>query len=178
MFDLRSDKTMGYHLFFEPKGEAYNLLQEHIVKLAEISGGPCFMPHITLLARIPLETENHLITKTNELANTIQSFSVTVGEVGMEDAYYRALYRHIVPEDLVQKAHTTAIELFGMKEARVFLPHLSLLYGNFTEDEKQTFLSSLGTLDDIQLEIDEVHLYQTEGGTHQWKKVFSCPLGQ
>ena len=76
MFDGKSSKTIGYHLFFLPSGELFNNLQSTINTLSEKYDGAKFEPHVTLLARIPKTDEAELIAKTEKLASIMKPFEI------------------------------------------------------------------------------------------------------
>ncbi len=167
MFDPHSSSTAGYHLFLEPEGVLRQKLSTVIEQLAEEYGGPLFTPHVTLLARIASEEEALLVEKAKLLAEQIAPFSITLGNFGLEDAYFRALYVHAECEEIV-RAHKSANQIFGTEDERAYIPHVSLLYGNYPYDRKQKTAQALSLPPGETFLVDRIHLYKTEGEVSEW----------
>ncbi|MDB5265644.1 MAG: cyclic phosphodiesterase-like protein [Parcubacteria group bacterium] len=176
MTDSQSDRTEGYHLFLEPSGATAESLKASIAALAEEFGGPTFPPHVTLLSGIATEEEEVLIEKTEQLAALTVPFSLTLGEAGTEDAYFRALYLKVQESEALVLFHAHASELFSMQDASTFMPHLSLLYGNYPEERKRAALAAL-LVPEGSFSIDRISLYRTEGTVADWQKVADLSLG-
>ena len=49
-----------------------------------------------------------------------------------------------------------------MQDANVYIPHLSLFYGNILQSAKDEMIASL-SLPDMKFLVDRVYLYRTEG---------------
>ena len=176
MFNYHSDVTTGYHLFLEPEGEVRKQLQDVITELSRVSEGPIFTPHITLLARIPDQKESILVEKTNNVARAIKKQRITLKGTSMQDSYYRALYLQIPDKDELETIHTYATGVFGMTSEQSYLPHLSLLYGNYSQAQKEVFLSTVQVPSSVSFQVTTIHLYKTSGKPHQWNKIYSCSL--
>lgn len=178
MFDPTDSKTIGYHLFFLPEGELFDNLQTTINALADKYQGAKFEPHLTLLARIPKADEAELVTKTKQLASMIEPFEVEPREVIAQDAYFRALYCKAEPNPRIEEYHQKALEMFGVQDVNVYLPHLSLYYGNVPQSTKDEMIASLLLPNSMKFLVDKVYLYQTEGEAPEWIRVGVYPLGK
>ena len=176
MFDNHSDVTTGYHLFLEPEGEVGKQLQDIITELSRVSKGPNFSPHITLLARIPEEEESRLVEKTNTIAGTMKKQKVTLKGISMQDSFYWAVYMQISDKEELERIHTYATAVFAITDEQPYVPHLSLLYGNYSQEQKEVFLKSVQVPSALSFEASTIHLYKTSGKPHQWKKIYSCSL--
>ena len=173
--DPRSDKTTGYHLFLMPEGVLAEELQQTIQNLSQVYGGPVFAPHVTLLARIPGISDDEMIEKTKDLAQALSPMNLTLGELASEPSYFRALYSRIVEHDQVREAYDKAADAFSMERNPEYLAHLSLLYGNFSEDEASHIKASVTLPADVQFVADKLHLFRTKGAVGQWQKVAEFP---
>lgn len=178
IFDPKDSKTIGYHLFFLPSGELFDNLQSTINTLAEKYNGVKFEPHLTLLARIPKADEGELIAKTQRLAKMMASFEVELKKIFAEDAYFRALYCKAEPNSIMEEYHQRALETFGVQDVNVYMPHLSLYYGNVPQSTKDEMIASLSLPASMKFLIDKVHLYRTEGEAQDWVRVGEYPLGK
>jgi 2'-5' RNA ligase len=176
MIDPQSDKTTGYHIFFEPAEPLKGELDGIVAKLAEEYGTPAFSPHVTVV-RIPEGTEEEVRAKTEALAGKLTPMTLTLGEIGMEEVYFRALYIRLRELVEVSNIHREANEAFGLDDTLAYLPHLSLLYGNFPRPRKEATLAQLSYPKGATFVADRLHLYKTEGVTADWHKVAEFPLG-
>jgi len=176
MFDPKNSKTIGYHLFFLPPGELFNGLQNIINTLAEKYGGVKFEPHLTLLARIPKADEAELVAKTEKLASMMEPFEVELKEILVEGAYFRALYCKAEPNAKMEEYHQKALEIFGVQDINVYMPHLSLYYGNIPQSTKDEMIISLSLPASMKFPVDKVYLYRTEGEAQDWVRIGVYPL--
>ena len=174
MFDRSSDETTGHHIFLEPEDALRGELSQKIRDLAHAHDGSVFVPHVTLLARIEGE---HVIERTQAFAHSLEPFTLTLGELGGEDEYFRAFYIRIKEDDALQRAHERALALFEMEDARPYLPHLSLLYGNLTEQERAALIRDTAYPSDVSFAVSRLHLYETHGKADQWRKIGEYPFG-
>jgi len=177
MFDPKSSSTMGYHLFLIPPEKERLELQAIITSLATGYDSISFEPHITLLARIEESDEKHLLELTKCLAKEHEPISVVLEGVGIEDAYYRALYYRVRENNALMSMHEHAIGLFKTSASAPYMPHLSLYYGNLPTLHKEAMSSALVPQKSFNFEIDSVHLYRTSGEPHQWVRIGEFKLG-
>ena len=175
MIDPASHKTTGYHLFLEPEGKLREEVAAIIGSLATQFDGPLFSPHVTLLARIPDQEEAVLIEKTKQLTRSLTPFEVVLGTVDIEQAHFRALYLHVVSEE-IKNACQRANELFSMQDEREYVPHMSLLYGNYAEAQKREVASMLEVPVDCSFVVNKLHLYKTDGEMSNWVKIAEVPF--
>ncbi|MDB5245160.1 MAG: cyclic phosphodiesterase-like [Parcubacteria group bacterium] len=184
MIDPQSNGTAGFHLFFEPEGDLKKELSEIIKKLAKEYDGPIFTPHVTLLARIPSESESASVSletiseKAQSLAKSLKPFTLTLGHTGTENAYFKALYLHIQEQTEMRVLHAQALEHFFMDDESPYLPHLSLLYGNYPQEQKQHTIESLALPTEDSFIVKSLYLYKTEGEVHDWELIKEFPFGE
>lgn len=178
MIDPRSSRTEGYHLFLEPTGRLKDELSSIISKLAEEYEAPVFIPHVTVLARIPAEDEAVLVARTEALAKMLSPFELTFEGLDMEDIYFRALYLQAQSTKELTECHAQAVEIFDMEDSNAYRPHLSLLYGNYPAARKQETINILAAPLGSSFLVDRVHLYKTEGEAHAWRKMGEYPFAR
>ncbi len=176
MVDLRSNKTVGFHLFLEPTGELADELAAIIKTLSAEYGGPVFTPHVTLLARIEGE-EKEVIEKSQILADKLSPITLTLGTLDIKDAFFKALYMQIEEVGDMKKYHAQANEIFSMQDEGEYVPHLSLLYGNYEKEQKETTIKDLIVPQGKAFLADRMHLYKTEGPAENWQKIQEFILG-
>lgn len=171
-----SNSVTGYHIFLEATGELQTELSALVHTLARAHEGPVFVPHVTLLAHIR-EDEASVLDKAEEFARKATPFTLTLGEIGHEQIYFRALYIRIEETEQVSALHQEARGVFSMPSSDTYMPHVSLLYTNMPEEEKAPIIESLQYPKGASFLVDRLHVYQTEGTAETWKKIKEIPFG-
>ena len=169
--------TTGYHIFIEPPEPLRSVLQDIITTLGGAYENDFFRPHVTLLGRIPLQDEEALIQKVKELSAKTSPFSITLGEIGMEDYYFRALYLFVEKNEVLQSLHDSWTLELHSTDTRIFSPHLSLFYGDLSQVEKVELIKKVTLPQTPEFIVDRVHLYKTEGTVYNWMKIGEYPFG-
>ena len=120
----------------------YDRLAGVISDLSARYRGPTFDPHLTLLGKLEGE-EKSLVDLAKQLARALHPFEVRLKEPGCEPHYFRCLFLPVEPSPTLLEAHQRAKQIFGRKSTSAFDPHVSLLYGLFSESLKQEIINSL-----------------------------------
>ncbi len=178
MIDPLNGVTTGYHLFLIPTGKIAMELDKTIEVLANTFQSPVFHPHVTLLANIPAGNLEDLILMSKTLASRHASFDLSLERIGADHTFFRALYLKVANAVSLNQVHIDAVKLFSMSEFQVstYTPHLSLLYGNFSEETISEIVSSLPITESLLLTFDMLALYHTEGHVEDWHKIAEFPL--
>ncbi|MHB8660775.1 MAG: 2'-5' RNA ligase family protein [Minisyncoccota bacterium] len=171
MIDPTSSRTKGFHLFIEPAEPLVRELSEIIKRLAAEYGGPVFKPHVTLLAEIPAGREEDVVAMARAVADALAPFSLTLGEPSAENTYFKALYFRINETEEMSRYHTLANRIFAMEDKEVYVPHVSLLYGNYPRGKKEQTMQTLVAPSPISFLADRIHLYKTEGEVANWQEI-------
>ena len=158
-------------MWLVPKGAVGKKLQALISKLAAELDRSAFVPHVTLVANIHAnEAElEEVKRKIARLASSIKPFMVTLSEYGYKDEEYRSLYLHAVSPEL-DELYQKAAEYFPQVNDEHFrsMPHLSVLYGNFTSDQKEQIIFD-NPVEVGEFKIDTLDLVLTDGAAPSWK---------
>ncbi|NGP87540.1 2'-5' RNA ligase family protein [Fodinibius halophilus] len=163
-----------YSLWFEPTGDTAYKLQERIKKLSKKHDTPVFSPHVTLLGSIKL-SETESITLTNTLASSVHPFELELTRAGYQNKFYQSLFVHVKKTEQLVDARKKAQRLFNMN-SEDYMPHLSLLYGDLTKEEKERLLNLVGRTFYIQFSVKSIVLMQTDGLPKDWKRIHSSVL--
>jgi 2'-5' RNA ligase len=83
------------------------------------------------------------------------------------------LFVHAALVEPLRKAHQAACQAFGHRREPPFMPHLSLLYGNFPRGLKEEMVTEMGPRLDVQFKVRRLHLYRTHGEPRLWRRVAS-----
>ena len=155
-------KVKGYSLWLMPEGETYRSFQALIARLAKQHDSPAFEPHMTLIGQVT-GPEEEVTAKTAELAKSIDPYEIRLNSVGRLDEYFRCLFIHAKESKAVIAANLKARQIFGREEDPPYMPHLSLLYGNFTDETKASIVAEIGEAFNDRFIANSIHLYSTKG---------------
>jgi len=164
-----------YSLWFMPAGDVCARLSEILQRLSGRHGAPEFPPHVTLLGGC-VGPRCELIRKSAQVAAGIRSFTIRLGKIDFLDEYFRCLFIRAALTTPLQNANLAACRIFGRSREPEFMPHLSLLYGNFPQSLKESMIAELGQRLAIQFTVRSLHLYRTHGAPGQWRRVASFRL--
>lgn len=159
--------SKGYTLWLMPRGEIYDKFAEIIRRLAKKYAAPIFQPHVTLLGDIELP-EAEMIKRIEQLVQGQKPFSITLRQIDYQDFYFRTLFvRSEITESLVS-LHEKAKKIFGMQDIPPYMPHLSILYGNYLVEVKEKIIQEIGTDQTAQFDVSSVHLVKG-GEVEEWQ---------
>ncbi len=166
----------SYALWIMPAAETYDQLARVIFDLSQKYGTPVFEPHVTLLANIP-KSQDDAAAHCQRLATILEPYSIQLTKLDQLDEYYRCLFVRVRETDAVVKAHWRACDIFGIPCGRLFMPHLSLLYGEFQKATKREIIANLGDSWNLEFYVDRFHLIDGRGGPTEWRKLgeFALP---
>ena len=159
-----------YSLWLMPRGDVYEQLERILHGLAAECGAPEFPPHVTLLGSIVGE-RREVVRKSAEIAALLHPFTIRLGTVDYLDPYFRCLFVRATAAAPLRKAHQAARTLLGRRREPPFMPHLSLLYGNFSLSFKEGLIARLGPRLDLEFKVRSLHLYSTDGAPYRWRQV-------
>lgn len=158
-----------------PKGEVCDRLSRILQRLSTRYGAPKFSPHVTLLGGC-VGPRRELIRQSACVAAALRPFALRLEEINFLDEYFRCLFVRAALTEPLRKAHLAARQAFGRRRKPAFMPHLSLLYGNFPRSLKEGVMAELGLRLDLQFKVRSLHLYRTHGEPRHWQRVASFGL--
>jgi 2'-5' RNA ligase len=164
-----------HSLWLMPTGDVCNRLSRVLHQLSARYGAPEFSPHVTLLGGC-VGPRRELIRQSARVASALQPFTIRLEEIDFRDEYFRCLFVHAALTAPLRKAHQAARQAFGRGREPAFMPHLSLLYGNFPRSLKEAVIAQMGPRLDVQFKVRSLHLYRTRGYPHHWRRIESFGL--
>lgn len=145
-------------------------------------GGPAFEPHVTVVGAISL-TEADALHKFRSACDGLKAYDASVDSVATGTFFYQCVYLllHPMPEVVEASAHCTGH--FGFRSSTPYMPHLSLLYGDLSEEDKKKAQEKAKVLDEsigsLNFTISRLALYKTDTEDKtltSWEKVSECDL--
>jgi 2'-5' RNA ligase len=117
-----------YSIWLIPPEPLYSQLKEVISELSNTYDSPLFEPHLTLVGNISKEL-NEIESYLENLALRIGKIELKIGTVSFSTTYFQSVLVRVDSAAELMQLNLDIKELFDL-ENNVFMPHMSLLYGN------------------------------------------------
>lgn len=173
--DTIENSDSEYSVWLMPDGELGQTLSSLISRLSREFSAPLFPPHITLIGRLT-GTQEELIARSTTLATLLEPYNLALGELDHLDEYFRSLFVRIEETPPVLFANEVARQVFLRMGDPPYMPHLSLLYGDFPPETKESIIKSIGKHLDRHFRASHLYLYSTSGDTQTWRRLGEFPL--
>ncbi|XP_071701241.1 cyclic phosphodiesterase [Rutidosis leptorrhynchoides] len=175
-----------------PKKDVYSvwaLPPEHVTErvkklmagLRSEFGGPEFEPHVTVVGATTL-TEDEARDKLKKACEGLKVYDATVEKVATGNFFYQCVFLLLNKTSEVMETGAHCWSHFGFKSS-AYMPHLSILYGDLSEEEKQRAQQKAYALDEsidsLSFPITRLALYKTDTEDKtlkSWEKVTEVAL--
>ena len=121
---------MQYSIWLIPPEPVYTQIKSIIDTLAKSYAGPTFEPHMTLLGNIDADLSD-IEKKVTNLAKTANALELSLGPVSFSTTYFQSVFVRVNSTAQLMQLNIEAKKIFKMENS-VFMPHMSLLYGDHT----------------------------------------------
>lgn len=163
-------KAKGYSLWLIPEGENYQKLKNLISYLSKKYQTPNFIPHVTLIGEV-VGSQRAILDKTRQLVTSMKLFKIKLTKVDYFDEYFRCLFVKVRETKAIMKANSKAREIFKRQKDPKYLPHLSLMYGNFPRKIKEEIIKKIGREFNLNFSAETLYLYSTNGEVKDFYRV-------
>ena len=158
-----------------PSGDIYDKLVSLIFQFSERYSTPNFKPHVTLLGPI-VGSRERIVDKTSQLANCIQPYEIRLTTVDYLDEYFRCLFLRVKETKEVISTNDRTREIFSKyiisrQQDEKYMPHLRLLYGDFSSQTKKEIIQEIGREFDISFKVGSIHLFVTQDEVRDWYRI-------
>lgn len=116
-----------FHLWLMPDGHSQKKLKTITDALSQRFNAPEIEPHLSLLLHLEGE-EKSILEKTQQLAQHLSAFEVSFETIDFREKITQAFFWKAKLNDALQHARSLAEQVF-QKPPELFMPHISLLYG-------------------------------------------------
>ena len=188
--------TSMYSLWLEPPASLASTTSRFIKQHARNSNGKCpqFEPHVTLAGGFVGTDEEARAVSTDvvtALATTTGPLRCDAVEVTTGTRYHQCVYIRMNPTPSLAKAHEIAANAFGVEPGNgsgtLYMPHLSLVYGEVPEGERfllakeatDVLLGDTKDTSSASFTADTVTLWRTDTSDltcESWTRVDRYPL--
>ncbi|CAL9112771.1 unnamed protein product [Musa textilis] len=186
-----------YSVWALPPEDVRDRLKRLMGALRSEFGGPKFEPHITVVGAISLGPDDAR-RRFRSACAALSPYPVRVSAVSRGTFFYQCVFLLIDPSPEARSTpsqSTSFLEIsvvatsarscghFGYENTTPYMPHLSLLYGDLTEEEKERARQRAEALDkeilSLSFEVSAVALYKTDTedkSLESWEQVELCHL--
>lgn len=141
--------------------------------MARKYNGPVFEPHMTLLGNIDKDL-SEVKQKVKELANRIETLELSPGQVSFSTTYFQSVFVRVNSTAKLMQLNIEAKKLFGM-ENNVFMPHISLLYGEHDMVTREKAASEV-KLSEAPFTVDKFIITPATSNPSEWKHSITIPF--
>lgn len=140
-------------------------------------GGPEFEPHITVVGAIRL-TPQDALNKFRSACEGVKAYQATVDQVSIGTTFYQCVFLLIHPTTEVVQISSHCCSHFGYNNSTPYMPHLSLLYANISDEMKKRAKEIADKLNEavngLKVPVTRLALYKTDTGDEtlkSWEKI-------
>jgi 2'-5' RNA ligase len=138
-----------YSLWWKPAGTTFETLAQVIREFAQEHGDTPFEPHVTLLGNVG-GTEREILRTSAELAGSLRPVPTVLTGPAYGREHFQCVYMLVDQTPAVMGAHARARQAFRMADGP-YMPHLSLVYGLFRDEQK---IAIIGRLPNLRMTFD------------------------
>jgi len=170
------EKTEEYALFLmlPSTSRICSTLKSTLSKLSRKYNTPYFEPHVTLITGVGC-SEKEAIQKTAKIASTIKPYTIELENIGHLNKYYQSLFVKTRKTPEVMDANLVSRKIFGQETNSKYMPHLSVIYGNFSEETKKEIIKKIGKPSGSFM-VREIQLFSIAGEVKDWYRIKIFPL--
>ncbi len=170
-------EVKSYALWLIPDGEVRRRLARTIRRLSREHSTPVFAPHITLASGI-VAPAREAASKSAQLAKSLRPLRLRLTYLDSCQEYFRCLFLKVAPTPQLARAYKQARKIFGQRERRTYLPHVSLVYGDLSLATKRKIALSLVRRFDLDFEVRRLRVVVIQGPPSEWRRVKTFWLGR
>ncbi len=165
---------MNYSIWVIPSESVNITLQKIIDQLSKEFGGPLFEPHMTIIGGIN-QGLSEIEEKTYKIAQTLNTLELTLGPVSFSTTYFQNVLVRVNSTALLMQLNLDFKKVFG-EENSVFMPHISLLYGNQNMETRERATSAF-RLSPLTFTSSEFIITPSTPNPSDWKHAAAIPFG-
>ncbi|XP_062016702.1 cyclic phosphodiesterase-like [Rosa rugosa] len=171
-----------YSVWALPPDDVTPRLKKLMEGLRAEFNGPYFDPHITVVGAITLTPEDAL-NKFKAASQAVKAYEAKVESVATGTFFYQCVFLLINPTPQVVEASAICCGHFGYNSSTPYMPHLSLLYADLSDEDKKKAQEKASILDEsiasLSFPVTRLALYKTDTEDKtlkSWEKIAECTL--
>jgi len=149
-------------------------LYQKIQELSRLYESPIFIPHITAygLVDTSLETIDKIVL---DSIKGVLPFNIEKNVINFSDNFWKTLFIEIKPNDYLENINKKLTERLSQFSKYEFLPHVSLIYKEMSQDNKQKLANELDIKNNFR--ISRMGILQFSEKIENWKIVREYQFG-
>jgi len=134
---------IGHSLWLTPEDKSQTVLSELISKLAKKHQSPIFPPHVTLIGLSFLGQlgQKKSIDAATKLSKLSPPLKLDLGNIDYSTTYFQCLFARINATPQLMNLYLES-EKHYEREPKMYMPHLSLLYGDIDMESRHRLAQS------------------------------------
>lgn len=165
-----------FSIWIVPSSDIKKQLSEIVGDLSVKYQAPNFEPHMTLLGDVSLDKET-MLQKSHLLVSQLKPFSASLGEISFSTTYFQSVFVHIKSNAALMNANLKAKEVFQVPNT-IFMPHMSLLYGDHPMEEREKIASQITILGNLSFNVEKIIVVPSTKDPSEWKYLAEIPLNK
>jgi len=161
-----------FDLFLVPAASQYRKYNKLINSLSKKYDTPSF-PHITIMSMLEAE-EKDLINKVERIAKGFKRMEVEVFGVNFANTVNQCVFAQIKMSSQLLTLYEELVTSLQYSHKAPFFPHMSLIYGDFSPEEKSNIARKLKLGNKLLL--DKLIIYRDGPLPSDWKQVAEFEL--
>jgi putative endonuclease len=149
-------------------------LDKIVSRLAKKYKSPIFEPHMTLLGDTEID-EKTMIEKAKLLATKLKAFPLELGEISFSTTYFQSVFVRVNCTAKLMEANLKAKEIYK-RENNVFMPHMSLLYGDQDMALREKIIPSVKIPKSSKFIVDKIVVVPSTKDPKEWKHLAEIPF--
>lgn len=169
--------TQVYSVWALPPEDVSNRARKLMTTLRSEFGGPEFEPHVTVVGAISLSPEDAL-EKFRSACKGVKPYTANGKGVSTGTFFYQCVFLLLEATPQVVEASDHCCGHLGYNRPSSYMPHMSLLYADLTDEEKKKAQERANALDEslgnLNFTISRLALYKTDTEDKtlkSWEKV-------
>ncbi len=165
-----------FSLWIKPSTQILEYSQPIIERLSKEYSLPLFPAHITLLGEF-IREKDEIVEKTKAYAKTLTPFEIQFSEVSFSTTFFQAVFFRVKSSAKLLEANLHAKEQFEIENS-VYMPHMSITYGNKTIQEREDIAHSLKLPNLPSFQFETIVINTGSDDTKDWEQVLEIPIGR
>ncbi|SRR5258708_11570565 len=163
-----------YSLWVVPPPEISDLLQKLITNLSSKYNSPSFEPHMTLLGNISSD-KKPMLEKANTLVSKLKPLPLSLSEISFSTTYFQSVFVRVKATAELMNANLIAKDIYQTDNS-VFMPHISLIYGNHSMEERGKIVSEVILPKNITFNAEEIIVIPSTQNPNEWTHLAELQL--
>lgn len=165
---------MKYSIWIIPPEPIFSQLKKIIGSLSKENTAPLFDPHMTLLGNID-EDLSEIESKIRKLLTNAGGLRLELGPISFSSTYFQSVFVRVNSTAQLMQLNLDIKKALNMENS-VFMPHMSLLYGDHDMKSREEIASKI-KLYRSSFDVRKVVIIPEMPNPKDWKPEVVIPIG-